>query len=104
MVKINRDQLKEVLENADDVKNLNLLRKQLRRSFREVMPKRFGFLPKDPKIYRVSNTVCIEMPSWGSYSYRLSLLTLEKDLYKYFICDTQYYDGKTTFVVRKCRI
>lgn len=105
MLKINKNQLKKALENPkDDDVNLNLLRKNLRRQFRSIMPKRYGIFPRDPKIYRVSNSICIEMPSWGTYAYRISLSHFGKELYKYFICDTQYYNGKTTFVVRKCKI
>lgn len=104
MLKINNSQMKEALNNSNDEVSLGLIRKNLRRQFRGLIPRNYGIFPQDVKVYRMSKSICIELPSWGSYGYRLALLTLEKELYKSFVCDTQYYDGKTTFVVRKCKI
>ena len=103
MLKVNDKQLETVLNDQNDVTNLNLIRKHLRRQFTGIMPKRYYIFPRDPKVYRMSKSICIEMPSWGNRSYRLALATLERELKKSFICDTQYYDGNTTFVVRECR-
>lgn len=98
---MNYDLIKECLESDDSI---HYLRKHLRRHFRGVMPKKHYIVPTSPVVYKISNTVCIEMPSWGSYAYRTILYDFKKELHRRFIFDVQYYDGKTTFMVRKCKI
>lgn len=101
MLKINEDELINAMNEPGENRSLKLFRRRIRRIFRGVMPKKYGVLPKDPKVYKMSQTICIEMPSWGSYGYRVLLSTLIKELKECFTCDVEHFDGKTTILVRE---
>lgn len=101
MIKINEEELLNAMNESGESRSLKLFRKRIRRNFRGIMPKKFGIFPGDPKVYRMSKTICIEMPSWGSYGYRVQLSTLINELKEYFICDVEYFDGKTTVLVKE---
>lgn len=77
------------------------IEKRLIRYFKGTLPKKYFIIPQTPHVYILSNTICIELPSYGSLAYRKGfLLALTKRLKDYFICDITYYDGKITYKIR----
>ena len=89
------------LDNWQEVEVLmNILHKHIYRKFKGIMPHRYLIFPTTIDIYLMSKSVCIEVPSWGGSDYRKTLVKLGSNLEKLFIMDTQYYDGKTTFLIR----
>ena len=83
-----------------DSHDMKLIERDIKREFRDVMPRKYWIFPTVPKIYNLSNCTCIEMPSYGSMAYRMKLKALREDLNKFFVMDIHYFDGKTTFILK----
>lgn len=101
--------IETVLESAFDklqhggINSVDCLKieKRLRKYFKGTLPKKYFIIPQTPYVYTLSNTLCIELPAYGSLAYRKGfLLALSKRLKEHFICDTIYYDGKITYKIR----
>lgn len=97
----------QLLMIAIDMKEFDLakilmksIRRQLTHTFKKDMPRKYWIFYQQPKIYFLSNTLCLEFPSWGSEKYRKLLIDLGRKLRAFCITDISYFDGKTTFAVR----
>lgn len=90
-----------LLSDINNVDYYNYVVRDFRRYFSKDMPKRYLIFPTQPKIYTVSHTVCIEMPSWGSLAYRNKLNLVEKVLDDAFKLDVIFFDGKITYCVKE---
>jgi len=95
--------LKDLLRDLDDIKTFNLVVKNSRRCYSGLMPKKYGIFPQQPDVYILSKCICLEFPSWGSIEYRYELSELRNKLCQNFYCDVQYFDGKTTFILKKIK-
>lgn len=95
--------LRELLEDLNDKKTFNLVVKNARRCYSGLMPKKYGIFPQQPHVYILSKSICLEFPSWGSIEYRYELSELQEKLSQNFYCDVQYFDGKTTFVLKEVK-
>lgn len=76
------------------------IKSNIRRIFKGCMPKKYLIFPQLPEIYFLSRVLCFEFPSWGSLEYRNMLVRLTKKLSSFCVLDIQYFDGKTTFMIR----
>lgn len=101
---INTELISILLNNIDCVEYYHFVIKDFRREFRHYMPKRYLIFPTQPKIYVLSNTICIEMPAWGSIAYRDKLCLLERNLREVFKMDTVFYDEKITYIIRESKV
>lgn len=100
---ISTDLLSILLHNVNDLEYYQFVVRDFRREFSRDMPKKYRIFPTQPRIYVLSNTICIEMPAWGSIKYRDKLCSLEKRLRHIFQIDTVFYDGKITYIIKENR-
>lgn len=91
------------LEDPDNERLEHMVVKDFRRTYSRIMPKKYWIFPQQPVVYVLSKSICIEFPSWGSKEYRYSLADLQRALQTRFIFDVQYFDGKTTFIIRSVK-
>lgn len=75
------------------------MKKQIKEEFHDCMPKRYYIFPIAPYIYSLSDSICIQMPKYGSTTYRMKLNLLKKNLNEKFIMDIQH-DNKITFILK----
>lgn len=79
---------------------MRLIEKQIKREFRDCMPKRYLIFPTVPRVYSLSNSICIQMPGYGSEAYRMKLNLFRKTLDKKFVMDVQHDNGNITFILK----
>ena len=90
-----------ILEKEQEMR---LIEKQIKREFRDCMPKKFYIFPIVPSVYSLSNSICIRMPSHGSIAYRTKLNLFRKTLNEKFIMDVQHHSGNITFILKAKRL
>ena len=67
------------------------------------MPRRYWIFPSIPTVYTLSNSLCIEMPSYGSTAYNMKLDLFRRELNKSFVMDVHHYNRKITFILKEKR-
>ncbi len=95
------DLLEDLLNDLDNTKLYYRVVKNFRKCYSGLMPKRHFIFPQQPYIYKVSNSLCIEFPAWGSYEYRYELSDLQRRLRQNFVMDVHHSDGKIVFLLKK---
>lgn len=104
-MKFKTDLINEIISGNVDKKEEGILLRTLRRNilkiFDNTIPKKFLIFPQNPEVYVLSHCVCIEVPSFGNNDYLIILKYLEESLMKEFVFDIHYFNGKTTFIVKK---
>lgn len=104
-MKLKINLINELIEGQLDKEQESIVLKTLSRNiskiFDNTMPKKYLVFPQNPKVYLLSRCLCIEVPSYGNTKYISILRMLKEKLYENFVFDTQYFDGKTTFIIKK---
>lgn len=96
-----RDFFIEAETEFDRAMFVRSIEKDLRREFRNVLPKKWLIFPQEPKVYLMSNSLCIEFPYYGSERYMMIMKGFKDVLSERFVFDSIYHGAKVTYVLKK---